>query len=207
MIRDVIYKYCSVLDHTAEIKRDCPVSDSEGGRMVALEQHAGGPNVPGDIMVRLSCGRSTSTKTFYDMNVINSHNNAAIGKSLGTAGLGTRIDSVLSEAYDRKSRKHAAAVARGGRFLTLLVTTSGVWNGDFLASSVLYPTTSLLAQANTALITGVPLSQSLAVLSRVETCVIVAAQRTLSQSGNGGDGARARGGAMDKRMLRFLIIL
>ena len=120
-IRDVIYKFCSVLDHTAEIKRDLPLSDSEGGSMVVLEQHAGGPKIFVDIMVRLSCGRST--KTFYDVNVINFHTDAAIGKSLGTAGLGTRIDSVLFGAYDRKSRKHAADVARVGcRFLPLIVT-------------------------------------------------------------------------------------
>ena len=53
MIRDVIYKYCSVLDHNAEIKRDLPLSNSEGCLMVALEQHASGPNIPGDIMVRM----------------------------------------------------------------------------------------------------------------------------------------------------------
>ena len=50
MVHDVIYKYCSVLDHNAEINSAQPLPVSEEGDVVALEQHARGSTLSGELV-------------------------------------------------------------------------------------------------------------------------------------------------------------
>ena len=129
---------------------------------------------------------------FYDVNIINCHTDAAIMRSGGAATFEAQIESELSEAYARKFRKHGADVERvGGRFLPLVVSVSGVWNGDSLRelralSDFVAARTGQQSSSHwSSFITEISCA-----LARGNAGIINAAQRSLGSRGENDEGER-----------------
>ena len=77
--------------------------------------------------------RDSDARTFYDITVVNTLTNQANANMNLATALSEGVVSVLNEAYRRKVDKHGADVARtGGRFVPLVVNTTGVWHPDSL---------------------------------------------------------------------------
>ena len=92
---------------------------------------ASGRTVPGDIVVRFS--RELPTRSFYNITVVKSLTDQAVFQASSDLGPVQGFKKVLNGAYSKKVNKHGADVESvGGRFVPLVVTTTGVWHPEFL---------------------------------------------------------------------------
>lgn len=133
LIRDELFALCVVLDRKCETCHHFNVSETsvDEGDLPQLEQRATGRSIPGDIALRLT--RDTGEKTFYDITVVNALTDQAIATITESDNLEMGFQSVLNEAFKRKVLKHGADVSKsGGRFVPLVVSTTGVWHQESL---------------------------------------------------------------------------
>ena len=87
--------------------------------------------MPGDIVVRLT--REAAVQTYYDVIVVNGLTLQAVQCIGGSVDPIQSLQDWLDGAYRRKMDKHGASVsAFGGRFVPMVVSTTGVWHPDSL---------------------------------------------------------------------------
>ena len=95
------------------------------------EQRATDTTVPGDIVVQLS--RDSPSKTFYDVTVVNCLTERAVEETNKKSDYEFGIESLLEESFQKKKNKHESDVVRaGGRFVPLVLSSTGVWHGESL---------------------------------------------------------------------------
>ena len=138
LLRDAIFKQCTVLDGNAEIRdfnfvsTENSVAPQEGTTdEILIEQRATERTIPGDIVVKLTTDAPSTT--FYDITVVNCLTQRSLAVPSNTDGPEQALERLLEDAHKRKVNKHAHDVTEfGGRFVPLVVSSTGVWHGDSL---------------------------------------------------------------------------
>ena len=134
LIRDSIFAQCLTLDAASVLTRDQSQHLNVATTLHSdfehplTEQRATDSTVPGDIVVQLS--RDSPTKTFYDVTVVNCLTERAVEEINKKSDYEFGIESLLEESFQKKKYKHESDVARaGGRFVPLVLSSTGVWHG------------------------------------------------------------------------------
>ena len=100
---------------------------------VAIRQPSSTPQAGQSAATSLRLSRDDASRTFYDVTVVNTLTAQAIFTAEKAATPMEGFLSVLRAAFDRKVAKHRADVSLiGGRFVPLVVSTTGVWYPDSL---------------------------------------------------------------------------